>query len=249
MMINRLAWQAFQYSGLVSYLMNISLPWAKLCGVVEWRECGGSKYGWWWWCSGWWPMWRPALWTPCPCWACKLVTEPVRLAMLELLLLEFGWDEPTSAWVVPSFCNLGFRGPRSCCTAKNVQNYSISNGFVKSQFPWVKLLVGPKKGQWTATFTFYYFSKIKTKLGIFHQLPSQYLNSVTWPFINQLITFFLLFSKSSRKLKLQKDSEMNQPMPEKYRLFAIWDCVDPAHVAKLKEKINILYNSKASVAV
>ena len=118
MMINRLAWQAFQYSGLVSYLMTISLPWAKLCGVVEWRECGGSKYGWWWWCSGWWPMWRPALWTPCPCWACKLVTEPVRLAMLELLLLEFGWDEPTSAWVVPSFCNLGFRGPRSCCTAK-----------------------------------------------------------------------------------------------------------------------------------
>ena len=29
---------------------------------------------------------------------------------------------------------------------------------------------------------------------------------------------------------------MNQPVPEKYRLFAIWDCVDPAHVAKLKGK-------------
>ena len=29
---------------------------------------------------------------------------------------------------------------------------------------------------------------------------------------------------------------MNQPVPEEYRLFAIWDCVDPAHVAKLKGK-------------
>ena len=42
--------------------------------------------------------------------------------------------------------------------------------------------------------------------------------------------------KGPSKLKLQKDSEMNQPVPEKYRLFAIWDCVDLAHVAKLKNK-------------
>ena len=136
----------FSKADFVSYLMNFTLPWAKLCGVVEWRECGGSKYGWWWWWSGWWPMWRPALWTPCPCWACKPVTEPVRLAMLELLLLEFGWDEPTNAWVVPSFCNLGFRGPRSCCTAKKMyKKYSTFNDFVKSQVPWVKLLAGQKK--------------------------------------------------------------------------------------------------------
>lgn len=77
----------------------------------KWWEWWGGRWGWgsgrcespWWWWRLWWWWWSPRL------------EDKLVLLLLWLLLLLLASE------LVPSFCNFGLRGPRSCCTATSLR--------------------------------------------------------------------------------------------------------------------------------